>query len=58
MGVCGVYVDDFILAGKVNDPDGKRPKGNSWDFTNGESDRQIPSYYVEYAISRRTIIPS
>ena len=27
IGVCGVYVDDFILAGKVNDPRWKAAKG-------------------------------
>ena len=57
-GVCDVYVDDLILAGKVKDPDGKRPKENSWDFTNGESGIQMRSHYVESAISRRTTTPS
>ena len=58
IGVCGVYVDDFTIAGKVNDPRWTAAKGKLVGFINAVSGRLIPSHSVESATSKRTTTPS
>ena len=58
IGTCGVYVDDFIIAGRVNDPKWKRQGSNFGTSTHGESGSLTPSRCVECATCRKRLLGS
>ena len=57
IGACGVYVDDFILAGKKNDPRWKAAKASLVGLYKWGSGKPTHLLCVVYAISKRVISP-
>ena len=53
VGTCGVYVDDFIIAGKVNDPRWRKAKESLRNLYKWGNGKRTHSRFAESGISRR-----
>ena len=55
IGLCGVYVDDFLIAGRDNDPRWQDAKGNLSTCTHGAHGKRESFIFAEFdTVNSRT----